>query len=106
MGDLELHGDALEPIGQRAIGRRSARRAARAQARDVGADLIEQAIRGVSGTSFAQFGRLTIRLVAPTRLGADIDFMPHAHLWSNPPEINRFAAALTARANRARAGDA
>jgi hypothetical protein len=62
-------------------------------------------IRGVSGTSFAQFGRLTIRLVAPTRLGADIDFMPHAHLWSNPAEIQRFAAALTARANRARMGE-
>jgi hypothetical protein len=63
-------------------------------------------ILGVTGTSFAHFGRLTIRLVAPTRLGTEIDFMPHAHLWSNPVEINRFAAALTARANRARTGDA
>jgi hypothetical protein len=63
-------------------------------------------IRGVSGTSIASFGRLTIRLIAPTRLGAEIDFMPHAHLWSNPPEIQRFAAALTARANQARVGEA
>jgi hypothetical protein len=63
-------------------------------------------IRGVSGSSFASFGRLTIRLITPTRLGAEIDFMPHAHLWSNPQEIHRFAAALTARANRARVGEA
>jgi len=62
-------------------------------------------IRGVSGTSVANFGRLTIRLVKPTRLGTEIDFMPHAHLWSNPAEIQRFAAALTARANRARMGE-
>jgi len=62
-------------------------------------------ICGVSGSCFANFGRLTIRLVAPTRLGAEIDFMPHAHLWSNPPEINRFAAVLTARAHRARVGE-
>ncbi len=59
-------------------------------------------IRHVNLTSVGALCRLSLRLTAPTRFGEQVEFMPEAHLWSNPNEMQRLAEALTARANRAR----
>jgi hypothetical protein len=59
-------------------------------------------IRQVHLTSLGALCRLSLRLTAPTRFGEQVEFMPEAHLWSNPNEMQRLAEALTARANRAR----
>jgi hypothetical protein len=47
--------------------------------------------------------RITLRLVKPIKLGAQIDFLPQAGLWSNPQAIHRLALHLNDRAAQARA---
>ncbi len=48
--------------------------------------------------------RITVHLSQPAKLGARIEFLPQASLWSNRLAIERVAASLTDRANRARTG--
>jgi hypothetical protein len=48
--------------------------------------------------------RITVRLRQPTKLGAQIEFLPQASLWSNPSGVKRVAAGLTDRANQAKGG--
>jgi hypothetical protein len=48
--------------------------------------------------------RITVRLRQPTTLGAQIEFLPQASLWSNPAAVRRLAVSLTERANRAKGG--
>jgi uncharacterized OsmC-like protein len=43
--------------------------------------------------------RITIHLRQPTGLGAKIEFLPQASLWSNPAGVKRVAANLTERAS-------
>jgi hypothetical protein len=48
--------------------------------------------------------RITVRLRQPAKLGARIEFLPQASLWSNLPGVKRVAAGLTDRANQAQGG--
>jgi hypothetical protein len=48
--------------------------------------------------------RITVRLRQPTKLGARIEFLPQASLWSNLPGVKRVTAGLTDRANQAQGG--
>ena len=48
--------------------------------------------------------RITVRLRQPTKLGAQIDFLPQASLWSNLTGVKRVATSLTDRANQAKDG--
>jgi hypothetical protein len=48
--------------------------------------------------------RITVRLREPTKLGARIEFLPQASLWSNLSGVKRVAAGLTDRANLAKDG--
>jgi hypothetical protein len=48
--------------------------------------------------------RITVRLHQPTKLGAQIEFLPQASLWSNLSGVKRVAAGLTDRANQAKGG--
>jgi len=48
--------------------------------------------------------RITVRLRQPTGLGAQIEFLPQASLWSNLSGVKRVAAGLTDRATQARDG--
>jgi hypothetical protein len=48
--------------------------------------------------------RITVRLRQPTKLGAQIEFLPQASLWSNLPGVKRVATSLTDRANQAKGG--
>jgi hypothetical protein len=48
--------------------------------------------------------RITVRLREPTKLGARIEFLPQASLWSNLSGVKRVAASLTDRANQAKGG--
>lgn len=50
------------------------------------------------------FHRITVRLRQPTKLGAQIDFLPQASLWSNLSGVKRVATGLTDRANQAKGG--
>lgn len=45
--------------------------------------------------------RITVRLRQPTKLGAQIEFLPQASLWSNLSGVKRVATSLTDRANQA-----
>jgi hypothetical protein len=47
--------------------------------------------------------RITVRLRQPTKLGAKIEFLPQASLWSNLSGVKRVATSLTDRANQAKA---
>jgi hypothetical protein len=47
--------------------------------------------------------RITLRLRERSPMGRQIDFLPQASLWSNPPAIKRLALDLSERANDARA---
>ena len=46
--------------------------------------------------------RITVRLLEPTKLGKQIEFLPQASLWSNPKAMKSMALGLTERANRAK----
>lgn len=48
--------------------------------------------------------RITVRLRQPTKLGAQIEFLPQASLWSNLSGVKRVAASLTERATQANDG--
>ncbi len=48
--------------------------------------------------------RITVRLIEPTQLGAQFEFLPQASLWSNLPGVKRLAASLTDRANQGGSG--
>jgi len=48
--------------------------------------------------------RITVRLRQPTKLGAQIEFLPQASLWSNLSGVKRVAAGLTDRADQAKGG--
>jgi hypothetical protein len=48
--------------------------------------------------------RITVRLRQPTKLGAQIEFLPQASLWSNLSGVKRVAASLTERATQAKDG--
>jgi hypothetical protein len=48
--------------------------------------------------------RITVRLRQPTKLGAQIEFLPQASLWSNLSGVKRVAAGLTERATQAKDG--
>ena len=50
--------------------------------------------------------RITVRLRQPTKLGAQIEFLPQASLWSNLSGVKRVAMSLTDRANQAKGGRA
>jgi hypothetical protein len=45
--------------------------------------------------------RITVRLRKPTRLGAQVEFLPQVSLWSNVSGLKRVAADLTDRAHLA-----
>jgi hypothetical protein len=45
--------------------------------------------------------RIRIHFRQPTKLGAQIEFLPQASLWSNLSGVNRVAAGLTDRAKQA-----
>src|SRR5258708_13829914 len=47
---------------------------------------------------------ITVRLRQPTKLGAQIEFLPQASLWSNLSGVKRVAACLTDRADQAKGG--
>ena len=57
------------------------------------------AVAEVSGGS--GLNRITLRLLAPTKLGKQIEFLPQASLWSNPSAMKSLAVSLMERANRA-----
>ncbi|HME41194.1 MAG TPA: hypothetical protein VKG63_19720 [Steroidobacteraceae bacterium] len=46
--------------------------------------------------------RITVRLRAPAKLGATIEFLPQASLWSNLPAVQRVASGLAERAKLSR----
>jgi len=46
--------------------------------------------------------RITVRLLEPTALGRQIEFLPQASLWSNLPAVKRIASSLTDRAQQAK----
>jgi len=46
--------------------------------------------------------RITVRLRQPTKLGAQIAFLPQASLWSNLSGVKRVATSLTDRASLAK----
>jgi hypothetical protein len=52
----------------------------------------------VEVASFSGIHRITIRTHQPTKLGAQIEFLPQASLWSNLSGIKRLAANLSDRA--------
>jgi hypothetical protein len=55
-------------------------------------------------TTSSGIHRITVRLRQPTGLGAQIEFLPQASLWSNLSGVKRVAASLTERAIQARGG--
>jgi hypothetical protein len=57
-----------------------------------------------SVSSSSGLHRITVRLSEPTKLGAQIEFLPQASLWSNLSGVERVAASLTDRAKQARSG--
>ncbi len=59
-------------------------------------------IGAVTVASGAGMHRIVLHLVAPSPLGPRIEFLPQAGLWSNPPAIERAAAALAQRSLQAR----
>jgi hypothetical protein len=48
--------------------------------------------------------RIAVHLRESTKLGAQIDFLPQANLWSNLPAIKTVAIGLSERANHAKYG--
>lgn len=46
--------------------------------------------------------RIRLHLLAPSRFGAHIEFLPHASLWSNLGAVQRVAAILNERASQAK----
>ena len=48
--------------------------------------------------------RISVRLRQPTKMGAQIEFLPQASLWSNLSGVKRVAAGLTDRANQVKDG--
>ncbi len=60
----------------------------------------------VNVSSSSGLHRIAVRLYEPSKLGAQIEFLPQASLWSNRPGIERVAAGLADRANQARSGRA
>jgi hypothetical protein len=59
-------------------------------------------IAGVEVSTGAGIHRFTVRLREPTRSGLQMEFLPQASLWANPSGLQRVAANLTERANRAK----
>jgi len=57
-------------------------------------------IAAVDVSSSGGFHRITVRLRERSKLGARIEFLPQASLWSNLPAIRSVAAGLAERARR------
>ncbi len=58
-------------------------------------------VAGADVSSSNGLHRITVRLIEPTKLGGEFEFLPQASLWSNLPGVKRVAASLTDRANQA-----
>jgi hypothetical protein len=50
-------------------------------------------------STFSGIHRICVRLLQPTKLGARIEFLPQASLWSDLPALRRLALSLAERAN-------
>lgn len=56
-------------------------------------------ISGVEVSTFSGIHRISVQLLKPTKLGARIEFLPQASLWSDLAAVKRVAAGLAGRAN-------
>jgi hypothetical protein len=58
-------------------------------------------ISEVEVATFSGIHRISVRLLRSTKLGARIEFLPQASLWSDFPAVKRLAAELADRAKSA-----
>jgi hypothetical protein len=63
-------------------------------------------IASVKVSSDGGLRRITVSLRELSNFGSKIEFLPQASLWSNPPAIERVAAALNERASQAQRSSA